>query len=665
MAFDRVFITATGAHYPGPAIDNERIDRYIQPLNALSARIRRRILRENGIQTRHYAIDEHGDTRAGCARLAAEAVRACLGEAGLDGIGLLAAATSAGDLILPGFGNQVQAELRAPAMTVASHHGVCASGMGALQHAALAVEHGAVEGDAMVVAAEFVSRLFKRSRFGPVGYDADFDAHFLRWMLSDGAGAWRLSPRPAATGTSLRLRALHLRSFSGELPLCMQAGLSPEGRHWGDYPDFTAADAAGAMLLRQDIRLLPQLFDVATHEYVALARDGVIDPARVDHFLCHYSSQRFAPVVRDCLRMAKLEIPGERWYSNLTVRGNMGAASIFSMLDDFMRERRPSPGEQVLLFVPESGRFSVAFALLEVVGPWVAGEEATGTGTRSDAAQPTGMGHAGGAALDARATAAAAANATAATTSAANAKSAAGRGVPALPEPPHAPDEATQLPETARLLRELAGVWHDYRSRVWRTPLVSKILDGSVDRADYVGWMEQWVPQVRQGSLWMRKAADNLTPRYAALRDTVHLHADDEQYDYNVLFEDYRAAGGSVDSLDDLRRNPGGEALNAYLHARAAQPDAVGLLGAMYIIEGTGQRIVPALLPLLRARLGWLGRSFRFLAYHGENDAAHLERWLQALETVLAIGGREAAGEILEDARHVAVLYARQLEMIR
>ena len=652
MPFNRVFITATGAHYPGPAIDNDRIDRYIEPLNALSPRIRRRILGENGILTRHYAIDEHGETRAGCARLAAEAVRACVGEAGFDGIGLLAAATSAGDLILPGFGNQVQAELRAPSMTVASHHGVCASGMGALQHAALAVEHGAVDGDAVVVAAEFVSRLFKRSRFGPVGYNADFDAHFLRWMLSDGAGAWRLSPRPAASGVSLRLRALHLRSFSGELPLCMQAGLSPEGRHWGDYPDFTAADAAGAMLLRQDIRLLPQLFDVATHEYVALARDGVIDPSRVDHFLCHYSSQRFAPVVRDCLRMAQLEIPEERWYSNLTVRGNMGAASIFSMLDDFMRERRPVPGEQVLLFVPESGRFSVAFALLEVVGPEAVGDDA---GDARTAATTT-----------ATATTSANVNARASASSTATAaQTAAGDGAPALPEPPHAPDDATQLPETARLLRELAGVWHDYRSRVWRTPLVSKILDGSVDRADYVGWMEQWVPQVRQGSLWMRKAADHLTPRYAPLRETVHHHADDEQYDYNVLFEDYRTAGGSVASLDELQRNPGGEALNAYLHARAAQPDAIGLLGAMYIIEGTGQRIVPALLPLLRARLGWLGRSFRFLAYHGENDAAHLERWLQALEAVLAIGGREAAEEILEDARHVAVLYARQLEMIR
>lgn len=623
MAFEDVYITATGAFYPGPPVDNDAIDRYIEPLNALSPRIRRRILGENGIRSRHYAIDTEGHSTHSCAQLAAHAVRACLGDDGMAGIDLLAAATSAGDLVLPGFGNQLQAELQAPAMTVASHHGVCASGMAALQHAALALQHG-THAQAVVAAAEFPSRLFKRSRFAPVGYDADFDAHFLRWMLSDGAGAWRLSRTPGK-GLSLKLRQLHLKSFSGELPLCMQAGQAPDGTHWGDYPDFSAADAAGAMLLRQDIRLLPQLFDVATHEYVKLAREGAIDPDAVDHFLCHYSSQRFAPVVRDCLRLAQLEIPEERWYSNLSVRGNLGSASIFTMLDDFLREKAPKPGEQVLLFVPESGRFTVAFALLEVVG--------TDQPARSEVPPPRVAGIVS--------------------------------PVVDLPEPPHLADDATQLPEVARVLRELAGVWHDYRSRVWRTPLVRRILDGSITKAHYVDWMEQWVPQVREGSLWMREAADNLTPKYAVLHDTVHHHADDEQYDYNVLFEDYRNAGGTVASLDGLRRNPGGEALDAYLHARAAQPDALGLLGAMYIIEGTGQRIVPALLPLLRQRLGWLGKSFRFLAYHGENDVAHLERWLQALEVAIGIGGRAVGDEIIEDARHVAVLYARQMEMIR
>lgn len=624
MRFDQVYITSTGVYFPGEPVGNDDIDRYIAPINALSPRIKRRILGENGIVTRHYAIDDQGRSTHTCAALAANAVRACLnggGEAALADIDLLAAATSSGDLILPGFANMLQAELRAPAMATASHHGVCASGMAALQHAALALQHGQHR-QALVAAAEFPSRLFKRSRFAPAGYDADFDAHFLRWMLSDGAGAWRLSARPGE-GLSLKLEHLHLKSFSGELPLCMQAGQAPDGRLWGDHEDFTAADAAGAMLLRQDIRLLPQLFDVATHEYVKLAQSGAIDPASIDHFLCHYSSERFAPVVERCLQLAQLDIPREKWYSNLKFRGNLGSASIFTMLDDFLRERKPKPGDNILLFVPESGRFTVAFALLKVV----------------DATAPTHAAIPKPAAIEPSSP------------------------VP-LPDAPHAADDA-QLPEVARLLRELALIWHDYRSRVWRTPLVSKILDGSVGKSDYVAWMEQWVPQVRQGSLWMRKAADHLTPKYAVLRDTVRHHADDEQFDYNVLFEDYRSAGGEIASLDELKRNPGGEALNAYLHARAAQPDALGLLGAMYIIEGTGQRIVPALLPLLRRRLGWLGRSFNFLAYHGENDVAHLQRWLAAVETALAIGGRDIAADIVDDARHTAALYARQLEMIR
>jgi len=625
MQFDKVYITSTGAYFPGAPIGNDDIDRFIEPLNAMSPRIKRRILGENGIRTRHYAIDEHGRSTHTCAALAAHAVRACLGidpDAGLREIDLLAAATSSGDVILPGFANMLQAELRAPAMTTASHHGVCASGMSALQHAALALQHGQHR-QAVVATAEFPSRLFKRSRFAPGGYNADFDAHFLRWMLSDGAGAWRLSNQPGS-GIALKLEHLHLRSFSGELPVCMQAGHAPDGTPWGDFDDFSQADAAGAMLLRQDIRLLPQLFDIATHEYVKLAQAGAIDPSQVDHFLCHYSSERFAPVVRQCLELAQLDIPQERWYSNLRFRGNLGSASIFTMLDDFLRERTPKAGDTILLFVPESGRFTVAFALLKVVDGNAPTHDQIAASAR--VVEPPSS-------------------------------------IP-LPPPPHAADDA-QLPEVARLLRELAVIWHEYRSRVWQATLVRKILDGSVGKRDYVAWMEQWVPQVRQGSLWMRKAADNLTPRYAVLHETVHHHADDEQYDYNVLFEDYRNAGGKVASLDDLRRNPGGEALNAYLHARAAQPDALGLLGAMYIIEGTGQRIVPALLPLLRKRLGFLGRSFSFLAYHGENDVAHLGRWLAAVETALAIGGRAIADEIIEDARHTAALYARQLEMIR
>ena len=152
--------------------------------------------------------------------------------------------------------------------------------------------------------------------------------------------------------------------------------------------------------------------------------------------------------------------------------------------------------------------------------------------------------------------------------------------------PPHDPAGAPGA--LGELLTELASIWHDYRSRVWRTPLVRQIRERRFALPDYLNWMENWIPQVREGSKWMREGAASLGQPYEALAALIGVHAGEEQDDFMILFNDYRKAGGSVADIDALRRNPGGEALNAYLHGLAATPNPIGLLGAIYIIEGTG-----------------------------------------------------------------------------
>ncbi|MBC7780597.1 MAG: iron-containing redox enzyme family protein [Proteobacteria bacterium] len=653
--FDQVYVTATGACLPGTPVDNEAIDRFIAPLDRTSASMKRRILADNGIRTRHYAIDEEGRTLMSAAAMAAAAARDCLGSAragaapDFDGVSLLCTASSGGDLVLPGLANMVQGELGAPPLTTASFHGVCAASMTALHHAALAVEHGE-HAHALVIAAELPSRLFKRSRFAPVGYRTDFDAHFLRWMLSDGAGALRLSDRPdnviggGQSGVpALRLHWVHQRSFSGDYPVCMQLGTHADpSQGWLDYPSFSDADAAGALLLRQNIRLLPQLFDLAIHEYVRLVEQQWVHSDQVDHFLCHYSSQRFAPVVADCLDRARLTIPAERWYSNLAWRGNTGCASILIMLHDFLRERSVQPGDKVLLFVPESGRFTVAFALLEVVDPQPVDSRRAST----DDAHPVGR----------------VASQAELTRPAPDAEVDARADADALPPPPH-DAAAIADPVLAQLLRDLAAVWHDYRSQFWRTPLVRRIVERRFVQDDYLRWMACWIPQVREGSLWMREAVANLSPRFATIATTIERHAGEEQFDFRILFDDYRLAGGRVDDIDRLRRNAGGEALNAYLHARAARTDALGLLGSIYVIEGTGNRIVPALLPLIRAQLALPAGALRFLHYHGENDVRHLQRWLDAVAATIAIDA-VYTHDIVHTARETAQLYLMQMTAI-
>lgn len=614
--YDHVYLTGAGHFLPGEPIDNQRIDDYIAPLGRSCQRIKQRILAANGISNRHYAIGPDGSTQYSVAEMAAEAVRNCFVGNGKPSADLLASASSGGDLHLPGLAGQIQAELGWHALDTASHHGVCASGMQALANAARALELSEHE-RAVVVASESPSRLFKSSRFA--GRRVDFNAHFLRWMLSDGAGAWCLDRNPERPGLALKLRWVHHRSYSGDFPLCMQMGADPGGKEsWLDYPDISTAEAAGALNLRQDIRLLPNLFDIGTHEYIALVSQGLIEPERVDHFLCHYSSEQFRGVVADCLERARLTIPQSRWYSNLATRGNTGAASIFIMLSDFLQQRRPAPGEQILLFVPESGRFSVAFALFEVV--------TIEANDRSGQRKISGI------------------------------------------APPHDPEQlpADSLPALARLIRNLAAIWHDYRARAWHTPLIRRILAGHFSRADYLDWMAQWIPQVRQGAYWMRAAVASLGPRYRHLAGLIEQHAGEEQDDYQILFADYRQAGGLITDIDRLERNPGGQALDAFLKRSATRADPVELLGAIYIIEGTGQRIIPALLPLLRRQLAEPDLRLRFLDYHGENDAEHLQRWLDAVESVLAVAeDPDAVADRIERcARRTAELYLMQMEDI-
>ena len=329
QSFQRVYVDSAGMFMPGEPVNNEQMDAYIAPLDRMSTRIKRRILAENGIRERHYAIDAEGRTVFSNAQLAAGAIRDCLQRADVDiaRVSMLASGSSGGDVLMPGFANMIQGELAAPPMETVSVHGICAAGVSAIQAAAQGIELGA-HARALAVASELPSRLFKRSRFAARGYEIDFDSHFLRWMLSDGAGALLLTDggtQPRAPGVRLRLKWIHQRAFSGDYPVCMQLGLT-EDRQRGhlDFASWGEAEAAGALALRQDIRLLPHLFDIGIHEYAGLVKDGWVDPARVDHFLCHYSSEKFIPVVEDLMGKAGLAIPRERWWSNLAWRGNTG-----------------------------------------------------------------------------------------------------------------------------------------------------------------------------------------------------------------------------------------------------------------------------------------------------------------------------------------------------
>lgn len=365
------YITSTGSFLPGPPVDNEEMEEILGQIHGKPSRLKARILKANGIRTRHYAIDKSHRTLFTNAQMAVNAAKACMARSALPmkTVGLLSCATTQGDLVIPGFGSMVQAELGIPEVELHTTHGICSSSAMAIR-AAVNTLRLKDQSSALVVVSELASRLFKKSRYEAAGGEdaVDFNAEFLRWMLSDGAGAWLLESK--ARGRCMRVDWIRSYSHADSFPVCMSIGRPTDGaddRTWQDFDTYAQAEAAGAMLIRQDVRLLENIVKLGVDGALRLIEEGLLDTERLDHLLCHYSSHHFRCKIFDMLQMSGARIADEKWFTNLYTRGNTGSASIMIMLDDFLQSRDTRPGETILCMVPESGRFNVAYIHLTVV----------------------------------------------------------------------------------------------------------------------------------------------------------------------------------------------------------------------------------------------------------------------------------------------------------
>lgn len=367
-----VFINSTGFYLPGNAVNNEEIESVLGLIHGKKSRLKNKILNSNGILQRHYAINKQQITEISNSEMAAKAGLQCIDNSYISPakIQMLSCATSQGDMVLPGFGSMVQAALNISEVELHTSHGICSSSMMALKTAFNNVKCQDSD-NALVIASELTSRLFKHTRYEQLeSNEVDFNAEFLRWMLSDGAGALLLENQPRPTGKSLRIDWIKSFSHANSFPVCMSIGQTKNDKDktWQDYSTYAEAEKAGALMLRQDVRLLDNIVSVGVQGFLKLIAQGHVEPSQIDHVLCHFSSKYFKSKIFDMLETAGASIPEEKWYTNLYERGNTGCASIFIMLDEFIKTHDVKAGETIFCMVPESGRFNCAYMHLTVVG---------------------------------------------------------------------------------------------------------------------------------------------------------------------------------------------------------------------------------------------------------------------------------------------------------
>ncbi len=382
------YITAISAFLPGRPVGNEEIDTYLGKADKLSARTRQIILANNGIKTRYYAIDpETGDPTHTNAQLAAEAVRLLRTEKDEARylFDCLCCGTSSPDQIMPGHGAMVHGELAVGPCEVMTAAGICLAGISALKYGAMSVALGIAE-NAVATGSELASSFLRQDFFQAMtgklhrqearaGHSAfSFEAEFLRWMLSDGAGAVLIEKEPVPGGPSLRIDWIEIISHAHRLEACMYAGAvkGEDGRLKGWRECIRSSgtfERRGVFTVKQDARLLNrEIIQATVGESLptVVARHG-IKPEDVDWFLPHYSSAYFQEPLRAALQEIGFPIAHDRWFTNLYSKGNSGSASFFIMLEELFRSGKLQPGDRILGMIPESGRFAVGWIFLTVV----------------------------------------------------------------------------------------------------------------------------------------------------------------------------------------------------------------------------------------------------------------------------------------------------------
>jgi 3-oxoacyl-[acyl-carrier-protein] synthase-3 len=375
-----VYITRLSKYLPNNPVSNEEMEEMLGLINGLSSKAKPLILRNNQIKTRYYALDKKGNATHSNAELTKCAVENLFDDKfTLDDVDVLSCGTSSPDQILPAHAAMVHGLLGGHGIEINSSTGACSAGVQALKFGYLSVLSADADNAVCAGSERFsiwmLAKYFKEEAHKIAQLEGDgiiaFEKDFLRFMLSDGAGAALLQSTPNKKGISLRLDWVEQRSFANELPTCMYSGSVKKDDGsivgWSDM-EQDQWTAQSVFAVKQDTKLLGEWIIKKGGEFLTdIITEKKLDVSALTYYLPHLSSQYFGPRIEKEHAVLGLDIPKEKWFTNLSTVGNVGAGSPYLMLEELFNSGKLKKGDTLLMMVPESARFNYAYVHLTAV----------------------------------------------------------------------------------------------------------------------------------------------------------------------------------------------------------------------------------------------------------------------------------------------------------
>lgn len=349
-----VYVAGTGAFLPGDPIPFAEAQAVLGPIPGAPPAITAWMERTGPLLAElldvghvHYALDPVTRTfTEDNVTMGAKAARRALD--GRDDVDLLCYGSAHQDQ-MPTASAQLQRALGIETCDELAIHANCTSAYKALYLAHQLIAAGRNE-VALVVSSSIASSELRGEYYNPTKLDKE--SLFLRWFLSDGAGAVVLTAKP----TPVRLVATYIESLAGKKPSLMY---NERPAYWMNPKDEYEA---GAHHLRQRFRnaLSTDIFQeeggsVFLHGLRRmLTREG-LGPERIRYFQVNMPTRHIVDSI-----VAEAEtfgIPRSALYTRLDRLGYPGPPAALIGLDTLLREEELLPGDRILSFVTEVSAF--------------------------------------------------------------------------------------------------------------------------------------------------------------------------------------------------------------------------------------------------------------------------------------------------------------------
>lgn len=375
----KVYITKTAHFLPNRPVSNDDIEKYLGDIGHHHSRAKRIVLRNNKIINRHYAIDEEGHATHTNAEIATASINKLFHQKFTpEQLELLSVGTSSPDVLIPSHGLQIHSMINGVgSIPVYTSSGVCCSSMHALEVAYFSIAQEKAS-NAIASGSELASPILRSEMFEiehtklhELNENAiiAFEKDFLRFMLSDGSGAFLLQDEPTPNGINFEIEWIESISYANIMPPCMFQGCIKNEddtlKSW-KLMGYQEWENESVFSVKQDTRILENIIPKGVEFFKQSIEKRKLDENKICYFLPHISSMYFYNKLIEGMKGVKINIPEERYYCCLPEIGNIGSASIYATLDKLTQERTLNRGDIIILGVPESAQFQYSMACLKV-----------------------------------------------------------------------------------------------------------------------------------------------------------------------------------------------------------------------------------------------------------------------------------------------------------